>query len=39
MVRIVIKNAPEYMPQSMADFDGLYSLDLQTRSKIAINWN
>jgi hypothetical protein len=36
MVRIVIKNAPEYMPQSMADFDGLYSLDLQTRSKIAI---
>lgn len=36
MVRIIIKNPPAFMPLEMADFDGLYSLDLQPRSRIAL---
>ena len=36
MVRIIIKDPPSFMPEAMADFDGLYSLDLEPRSKIAL---
>ncbi len=36
MLRIIIKNPPSPMPDSMADFDGLYSLDLLVRSRIAL---
>lgn len=36
MVRVIIKNPPSFMPESMADFDGLFSLDLQPRSRIAL---
>lgn len=36
MLRIIMMQPPSFMPEWMADFDGLYSLDLNDKDKIAL---